>query len=131
MSAFPPDAVVIALGPDAHEDDPYHGMTITTPFFGRIGARLAALGRPTVIVQEGGYLSDVLGSNLSSFPGGISGGLRGPGQEMKISTGASNILVTNLSIIMSGAEVPAMYAVNRHPDAKGHIDHSMCPRTRI
>lgn len=67
VSAFSPDAVVIALGLDAHEDDPYHGMAITTAGFGRIGARLAALGRPTVIVQEGGYLSDMLGRNLSSF----------------------------------------------------------------
>lgn len=78
VSAFSPDAIVIALGLDAHEDDPYKGMTITTPFFGRIGARLAALGRPTVIVQEGGYLSDVLGSNLSSFLEGFQGACRVP-----------------------------------------------------
>jgi acetoin utilization deacetylase AcuC-like enzyme len=64
---YSPEAIVIALGLDTHEDDPYRGMTITTPCFGRIGAKLASLARPTVIVQEGGYLSEALGRNLSSF----------------------------------------------------------------
>jgi acetoin utilization deacetylase AcuC-like enzyme len=67
VSDYAPDAIVIALGLDTHEDDPYHGMTITTACYAPIGARLASLDRPTVIVQEGGYLSDVLGHNLSSF----------------------------------------------------------------
>ena len=31
-----------------------------------IGAAVARLGLPTVIVQEGGYLSDILGANLTS-----------------------------------------------------------------
>ena len=64
---YSPAAIVIALGLDTHEDDPYRGMTITTPCFARIGAKLASLARPTVIVQEGGYLSEALGRNLSSF----------------------------------------------------------------
>ena len=67
VSDYAPDAIVIALGLDTHEDDPYHGMKITTACYAPIGARLARLDRPTVIVQEGGYLSDVLGHNLSSF----------------------------------------------------------------
>ena len=67
VSDYAPEAIVIALGLDAHEDDPYQGMKITTPGFARIGARLAALAMPTVIVQEGGYLSDALGPNLASF----------------------------------------------------------------
>ena len=74
VNVYSPDAVVIALGLDTHEDDPYHGMTITTPCFSRIGAKLATLARPTVIVQEGGYLSDVLGRNLSSFLEGFDVG---------------------------------------------------------
>jgi acetoin utilization deacetylase AcuC-like enzyme len=68
---YSPDAIVIALGLDGHEDDPYQGMKLTTPGFARIGARLATLGLPTVIVQEGGYLSDALGPNLSSFLAGF------------------------------------------------------------
>jgi len=64
---FAPDALVIALGLDAHEDDPFRGMAISTGGFGRIGRHLGALRLPTVLVQEGGYLSASLGKNLSSF----------------------------------------------------------------
>ncbi len=67
VAAFDPGALVVALGLDAHEDDPFQGLAITTGGFSRIGARLGATGLPTVLVQEGGYLSDALGPNLSSF----------------------------------------------------------------
>lgn len=67
IGKFSPTALVIALGLDAFEGDPLRGLAITTPGFGRIAKRIAALGLPTVLVQEGGYLSDELGDNLSSF----------------------------------------------------------------
>ena len=67
VSDFKPDALVIALGLDAHESDPFRGMTITTDGFAAIGKVLSSITVPTVIVQEGGYLSDALGDNLSSF----------------------------------------------------------------
>jgi acetoin utilization deacetylase AcuC-like enzyme len=67
VAAFSPQAVVIALGLDAHEGDPFRGMNITTRGFGNIGGELGAVGLPTLLVQEGGYLSDALGSNLESF----------------------------------------------------------------
>ena len=62
-----PDVLVVALGLDAHESDPLQGMAITTAGFGRIGAALAKIGLPSVLVQEGGYLSEALGANLASF----------------------------------------------------------------
>lgn len=64
---FDAGALVIALGLDAHESDPMHGFAITTDGFSRIGRRIGELGLPTVLVQEGGYLSDQLGRNLSAF----------------------------------------------------------------
>ena len=67
VSDFSPGALVIALGLDAHEEDPFRGMSITTDGFAGIGKILAGLDLPTVIVQEGGYLSDALGRNLVSF----------------------------------------------------------------
>lgn len=67
VAAFSPQAIVIALGLDAHEDDPFRGMNITTQGFGNIGSELGCLGLPTIVVQEGGYLSDALGDNLESF----------------------------------------------------------------
>ena len=67
ISRFSPDALVVALGLDAFEGDPLRGLAITTGGFGRIGRRIGEMKLPSVIVQEGGYLSDALGTNLSSF----------------------------------------------------------------
>jgi acetoin utilization deacetylase AcuC-like enzyme len=71
VEAFAPGALVVALGLDAYEGDPLKGLAVTTGGFGRIGQRLARLGLPTVIVQEGGYLCDALGDNLAAFLGGF------------------------------------------------------------
>jgi acetoin utilization deacetylase AcuC-like enzyme len=73
IRAFSPDALVVALGLDAFEDDPFGGLSVTTPGFSRIGEAIAKLGLPTVIVQEGGYLCDALGDNLTAFLTGFGG----------------------------------------------------------
>lgn len=67
MRSFGADVIVLALGLDAHENDPFQGFKITTDGFARIAEAIAGLGLPTVIIQEGGYLSDDLGANLTSF----------------------------------------------------------------
>ena len=67
IRAFAPEALVVALGLDAFEGDPFGGLSVSTPGFARIGEAIAKLGLPTVIVQEGGYLCDALGDNLTSF----------------------------------------------------------------
>jgi acetoin utilization deacetylase AcuC-like enzyme len=74
---FAPGALVVALGLDAHESDPFKGLAITTGGFARIAARIAALGLPTVLVQEGGYLSDDLARNIASFLDGFEAGKTG------------------------------------------------------
>lgn len=71
---FGTDVIVVALGLDAHIDDPFKGLAITTAGFSRIGAAIAASGCPLVLVQEGGYVSDALGVNLSSFLDGVQEG---------------------------------------------------------
>jgi acetoin utilization deacetylase AcuC-like enzyme len=71
IEAFAPGALVVALGLDASEHDPLAGLAVTTPGFRRIGAALARLGLPTVLVQEGGYLSDILGPNLTAVLAGF------------------------------------------------------------
>ena len=73
VDAFAPGALVIALGLDAHEGDPFQGLALTTAGFARIGRALRALDRPALLVQEGGYLSDALGENLKSFLSGFAG----------------------------------------------------------
>jgi acetoin utilization deacetylase AcuC-like enzyme len=72
VGAFAPDALVVALGLDAFEGDPFGGLSVTTPGFSRIGEAIARLGLPTVIVQEGGYLCDALADNLAAFLTGFA-----------------------------------------------------------
>jgi acetoin utilization deacetylase AcuC-like enzyme len=71
IRAFAPGALVVALGLDASEHDPLAGLAVTTAGFRRIGAAIARLGLPTVFVQEGGYLSDILSANLTAVLGGF------------------------------------------------------------
>ena len=73
VTDFAPEAIVIALGLDAHESDPFQGFRITTGGFARIAELLGELRLPTVLVQEGGYLSPELGDNLRSFLEGFRG----------------------------------------------------------
>ncbi len=71
IDAFGADALVIALGLDASEKDPLAFLGVTTDGFRAIGERLGRDGRPTVIVQEGGYISDILGDNLAAVLSGF------------------------------------------------------------
>ena len=66
VADFGADTLVLALGLDAFEGDPFAGLAVTTPGFGRIGRAVAAIGLPTLIVQEGGYLCPELGQNLQA-----------------------------------------------------------------
>ena len=74
IEAFAPDALVVALGLDAYEGDPFGGLSVSTPGFSRIAEAIAALGLPAVIVQEGGYLCDALSDNLTAFLTGYANG---------------------------------------------------------
>lgn len=66
VQAWGADTVVLALGLDAFEGDPFAGLSVTTPGFAAIGQAVAAMGLPVVIVQEGGYLCPELGDNLEA-----------------------------------------------------------------
>ncbi len=67
IRAFAPGALVVALGLDAHKDDPLAGLALSTDGFERIGTAIARLGLPSALVQEGGYLTAALGANLCAF----------------------------------------------------------------
>lgn len=71
IADFAPGALVVSLGLDIYEHDPYQGIAVTTEGFAQITRQIAQLGLPTVIVQEGGYLSDALGDNLVSALSGF------------------------------------------------------------
>ncbi len=55
------EAVVVSLGVDAARDDPESPLEVSADGFAEAGRRLGRLGRPTVFVQEGGYVVDTLG----------------------------------------------------------------------
>ena len=63
VAAFGPDAVVVSLGVDTYKGDPISQFRLDTPDYPRIGARIAALGLPTLFVMEGGYAVEEIGVN--------------------------------------------------------------------
>ena len=65
------DTLVVALGLDARADDPLEGMRISPRGFERAGGLIGEAGMPTLLVQEGGYPSQSLGSTLEAFLGGF------------------------------------------------------------
>ncbi len=65
---FAPDAVIVSLGVDTALEDP-DSFRLTAADYPRIGAALAGLERPTLIVQEGGYCLDVIGRNVAAVLG--------------------------------------------------------------
>jgi acetoin utilization deacetylase AcuC-like enzyme len=67
IADFAPGALVLALGLDTHEADPLAGGGVTTEGFGVMAKMIAELELPTVITQEGGYLTPYLGGNLAAF----------------------------------------------------------------
>jgi acetoin utilization deacetylase AcuC-like enzyme len=77
IRAHNPGALLISLGFDAFENDPIGYLRVTTSGFGEVAKRIAALGLPTLLVQEGGYDCDGLGPNLTSFFAGFDAGRKG------------------------------------------------------
>ena len=71
VDAFEPATLVVSAGFDTFEDDPIGAFKVTTGGFRRIGADLAAAGRPTVVVQEGGYAVEALGANAVALLNGF------------------------------------------------------------
>ena len=64
---FGAEALVVALGFDAHARDPIGVLKLEAQDFGGVGVRVNAIGLPTVVVQEGGYAVDVLTDCLAAF----------------------------------------------------------------
>ncbi|HEX5616756.1 MAG TPA: histone deacetylase family protein [Acidimicrobiia bacterium] len=58
-----PDILVVSLGVDTAIEDA-DSFRLTGDDFSRMGSAIAALGCPTVFVQEGGYCLDVIGRNV-------------------------------------------------------------------
>src|ERR1051325_7715894 len=66
---FVPRYLVISAGMDIYTDDPLGTIKVTTEGIREIGKRISALDLQTVIVMEGGYNNDALGTNIVNFLG--------------------------------------------------------------
>jgi acetoin utilization deacetylase AcuC-like enzyme len=71
---YVPDTLLISLGVDTADNDPLGSFKLTAGSFRKIGARLAALDLPTIVIQEGGYLYEQLGANVVAFLQGLENG---------------------------------------------------------
>jgi acetoin utilization deacetylase AcuC-like enzyme len=67
IAAFSPKYLVVSLGLDIGAGDPVGGFSITNDGFRQIGQRISDLRLPTLIIQEGGYMLDTLGTNGIAF----------------------------------------------------------------
>ena len=79
VTEFRPDLVLVSAGFDAHMDDPLAGMRLTSPYFGRLTAAVAAVadrccGGRLVAVTEGGYDLAALATSLRASLNALADG---------------------------------------------------------
>ncbi len=67
IADYAPEYLVVSVGFDTAVGDPVGGFTLTPGGLGAVGEAIAALGLPTVLVQEGGYRLDTLAENAVAF----------------------------------------------------------------
>lgn len=78
VARFDPTTVVVSLGFDTSAHDPIGRLGLSPAAYPEIGRRLAALERPTVLVQEGGYAVEHLAAMLGDLLGGFVERARSP-----------------------------------------------------
>lgn len=74
VAGFPGETLVVSLGLDTLAEDPITDLALTLDVYPEIGRRVGALGRRTVVVQEGGYHLPSLGEGVVGFLRGVGGG---------------------------------------------------------
>lgn len=74
IAAFGARTLIVSYGADTFAEDPISQFALTTDDMQRMGARIAALGLPTLTVMEGGYNVAELGRNVAAFVAGLEGG---------------------------------------------------------
>jgi acetoin utilization deacetylase AcuC-like enzyme len=72
VARFDPRWLVVSAGFDTYVEDPISAFEITTAGFRHIGARIRALAKPTLVVQEGGYHVPHLGQNVVALLGALA-----------------------------------------------------------
>jgi len=73
IAAYDPDVIIVSLGVDTFEKDPISGFKLKTEDYPKIGRRIAALGKPTLFVMEGGYAVEEIAVNAVGVLEGFEG----------------------------------------------------------
>ncbi len=73
ITRYAPDVLVVSFGADIFGGDPLGDFALSADAFSRIGARVAQLRLPTVVIMEGGYAVQQLGDNTARFLEALGG----------------------------------------------------------
>ncbi len=71
VADFKPDFLVVSAGFDTHRDDPIGAFNLTTNYYQQLGRAIRDLKIPALSVQEGGYATKVLGTNVTAYLDGL------------------------------------------------------------
>ena len=63
--------LVVSFGADTFARDPISHFRLERNDFARLGAAIAERRLPTLVVMEGGYAVEDLGSNVAAFLSGV------------------------------------------------------------
>jgi acetoin utilization deacetylase AcuC-like enzyme len=74
VSRFRPRYLVVPLGLDTAKEDPTGSWSLEAADFEEMGRMIGSVRLPTLVVQEGGYDTRVLGVNARSFLAGLWAG---------------------------------------------------------
>jgi len=78
VARFRPQFLIIALGLDTAKEDPTGSWSLEADDFEAVGGMIGSLRLPTLVVQEGGYDTRVLGINARRFFNGLWAGYYSP-----------------------------------------------------
>ena len=72
LASKPTDTLVLSAGFDTYKDDPLGCFKLTTDTYHTIGSLISKLGKPVLVVLEGGYKISMLPTNLLALLHGLS-----------------------------------------------------------
>ena len=75
IDEFGAGALVVSLGVDTFQGDPICNFRLASNDYVRMGSRIAALGRPTLFVMEGGYAVAEIAINTTNVLHGFEAGV--------------------------------------------------------
>jgi acetoin utilization deacetylase AcuC-like enzyme/GNAT superfamily N-acetyltransferase len=78
VTRFRPQFLIVALGLDTAKEDPTGSWSLEADDFEAVGRMIGSLRLPTLVVQEGGYDTRVLGINARRFFSGLWAGHYSP-----------------------------------------------------